>query len=84
MTGALGRGDTVSRVTGSGTTIWVTTRQVTGDRVVVLENPHAPEGMRHLEAGRIIDHGFQPSPEADFALTADALRIIADLMDQDT
>lgn len=70
--------------TTTGTDVWVTTRKSTGDRVVVLDHPQAPEDMRMCEAGRVIDGAFQPAPFAAFGLRAAVLRAIADLVDQET
>lgn len=71
-----------SVTTSTGTNVWVATREATGDRIVVLDNPNAPEDMRMCEAGRVIDRaGFQPAPFAAWALTPEVLRAIADLID---
>lgn len=67
--------------TSTGTDVYVTTREATRDRIVVLDNPAAPEDMRHCEAGRVIDGGFQPAPFAAWALRPEVLRAIADLID---
>ena len=67
--------------TSTGTNIWVATRESTGDRIVVLENPHAPSGMQMTEAGRVIDGGFQPAPFAAWGLRPEALRAIADVIE---
>ena len=71
------------RTTSTGTNVWVTTREVTGDRIVVLDNPAAPEDMRMCEAGRLIDGGFQPAPFAAWALTVEVLRAVADLIEEE-
>ncbi|WP_152185115.1 hypothetical protein [Segeticoccus rhizosphaerae] len=70
--------------TSAGTNVWVTTREATGDRIVVLDNPAAPDDMRMCEAGRVIDGGFQPAPFAAFALSPEVLLAIANILDQET
>lgn len=72
--------------TSTGTTITIEDRHDFVDgkyRAVILDNPNAPEDLRHGEAGRIIGGGFQPAPFAEFALSAEALHIIADLIEQE-
>lgn len=69
--------------TSTGTNVWVTTREATGDRIIVLDNPAAPDDMRMNEAGRILPGGFQPAPFAAFGLTPEALRAIADLTERE-
>lgn len=68
--------------TSTGTNVWVTTREATGDRIVVLDNPAAPDDMRMCEAGRVIGGGFQPAPFAAFGLMPECLRAIADLIER--
>lgn len=48
---------------------------------VVLDHPDAPDDMRHQEAGRVIDGGFQPAPFAEWALRPEMLRALADLIE---
>lgn len=67
--------------TSTGTNIWIATRESTGDRIVVLENPCAPSDMQMTEAGRVIDGGFQPAPFAAWGLSPEALRAIADVIE---
>lgn len=66
--------------TRTGTTISLAP-QAGGYQIVVLDNPAAPPDMRHCEGGRVVDGGFQPAPFAAWALTPEALRIIADLIE---
>lgn len=70
----------------NGTTVDV--KQVDGDQVVILDNPQAPDNMRNVEAGRIVDFGgasgFQPAPFALYALRPEALRVIAGLVEGET
>lgn len=68
--------------TSTGTNVWITTREATGDSIVVLDNPAAPDDMRCTEAGRVLDGGFQPAPFAAFGLTPETLRVIADLIER--
>lgn len=70
------------RTTATGTNVYVTTREATGDLIVVLDNPDAPEDMRMTEAGRIIDGGLQPAPFAAWGLHPATLRVIADLIEE--
>lgn len=72
--------------TSTGTTI--TVEDAHGDRVVICDNPASPEDMRRREVGRITTAagppgglGFQSSMLSVWALTPEALRIIADLVD---
>jgi len=65
--------------TDTGSTISLTDKG--GETMVVLDHPDAPEGMRHCEAGRVIEGGFQPVPFAAYGLTPTALRAIADLIE---
>lgn len=65
-------------ITSTGTTVSV--EDAHGDRVVILDNPAAPDDT-HLESGRIVDGGYQPAFMAAWALTPETLRIIADLIE---
>ncbi|WP_280381025.1 hypothetical protein [Nocardia wallacei] len=51
------------------------------DGTVYLDHPEAPADMRGLEAGRIIDGGFQPAPFAAWGLVPETLRALADLIE---
>jgi hypothetical protein len=51
------------------------------DTLVIVDHPDAPPDMRHKEAGRIVDGGFQPAPLAAFALRPETLRAIATLIE---
>lgn len=75
---------TLHATTRTGTTVWVTTRETTGDRIIVLDNPAAPTDMQMTEAGRIINGGFQPAPFAAWALRPEVLNAIADLIEQES
>lgn len=55
-----------------------------GDTMLLLDHPNAPADMRPTEAGRVIDGGFQPAPFANWALTPEGLRAIADLIEANT
>lgn len=68
--------------TSTGTDVHVTTREATGDRIIVLDNPNAPDDMRMCEAGRVIDGGFQPAPFVAWALSPEVMRAIATLIDE--
>lgn len=71
----------MSRTTSRGTTVTVEDRH--GDRVVMMSNPARPG---EVEAGRIVDvdgvKGFKPSAIMPGALSSEALRIIADLVEE--
>lgn len=54
------------------------------DTVVLLDHPSAPADMRPTEAGRVIDCGFQFTDFADWSLSPEGLRAIADLIDGGT
>ena len=69
-----------SRTTSTGTTITIHTGP--RGRTVVLDHPDAPADMRHTEAGRVIDRGFQPAPFAPFAMSPEVLRHIASLIEE--
>lgn len=71
----------MSHTTSTGTTVTVEDRPA--GRVVVCDNPAAPDDMRHNEVGRIIAGGFQPAPFASWALSPEVLRIVADLAEQE-
>jgi len=71
----------LSATTSTGTTITVEDRPA--GRAVICDNPAAPQDMRHNEVGRVVGGGFQPAPFAAFGLTPEALRIIADLCEQE-
>ena len=49
--------------------------------LIFLENPDAPEDFRKIVAGRAIHGSFQFAPFADFAVSPDVLRKIADLIE---
>lgn len=55
--------------------------QRSGDTVIILDDPAAPEDLRNTEAGRIIMGGFQPAPFAAIAVRPETLRAIADLVE---
>ncbi|MGW5514641.1 hypothetical protein [Nocardia africana] len=65
--------------TDTGTTVCLALKD--GDTLVVLDHPNAPADMRHTEAGRIIDGGFQPYPFATWSAAPSTLRAIADLIE---
>lgn len=65
--------------TSHGTTIDV--KETEHGTIVVLGNPAAPEDMRSIEAGRIINGGFQPAPFSFGAFRPEVLRVIADLIE---
>ena len=66
--------------TSSGTTVDV--QKIDGEQVIILDHPDAPEDMRNIEAGRIVEGmGFQPAPFALFALRPEVLRVIAGLVE---
>lgn len=50
--------------------------------LVVLDNPSAPDGMRDLEAGRVVNGAFQAAMFMDFALRPSVLRAIATLIEE--
>lgn len=66
--------------TSTGTTVTLAERL--GDTVILLDHPNAPAHMRNTEAGRIIDGSFQPAIFAAWSMQPEALRAIADLIDQ--
>lgn len=64
-------------VTAANTTLKV--KRVEGDYRVFASNPDAPEDMREMEVGRIIDGGFQVSPLFGFSgagFTPEALKAL--------
>lgn len=66
--------------TSTGATVRVDT--IDEQTVIILDHPAAPDDMRNLEAGRIVEGmGFQPAPFAEYALRPEMLRAIADLVD---
>lgn len=71
-----------SITTSTGTTITLT--DLDDMTLVHLDHPSAPADMRNMEAGRILDGGFQPAPFADWALTPVTLRAIADLIEAES
>jgi hypothetical protein len=70
----------VKRALSNGTTVSIEPSK--HGPLVILDHTEAPSDMRHLEAGRIIRGGFQPAPLGAFALRAETLRAIADLIDE--
>ena len=72
------------RSTSTGKLIHLVTRRSTGDRVFVVEWPDEPKGKRFLELGRIFEGHFEPIMDAGYALSPEALRIIASLIDEET
>lgn len=66
--------------TSTGTTVTLAERR--GDTVILLDHPNAPADMRNTEAGRIVDGSFQPAIFAAWSMQPEALRTIADLIDQ--
>lgn len=70
-----------TKTTSTGSTITLRDDEHNG-QLVILDHPEAPSDMRDLEAGRVIDGGFQPAPFAAFALSPEALRAIADLIEE--
>jgi hypothetical protein len=72
---------TIFRTTDAGTTIGYFAHPRVGT-LVILDNPAAPADMRHIEAGRLTDAGFQPAPFAAYGMTAAVLRGIADLIEE--
>lgn len=74
--------ETIGPITTSdGTNVWITTRQASRDRILVLENPAAPKEIQIVEAGRIVRGGFQPASFASWAMRPEALRAVADLIE---
>ncbi|MFE3052311.1 hypothetical protein [Nocardia sp. NPDC059239] len=68
--------------TDTGSIVTLTERD--GDIVVLLDHPNAPADMRGVEAGRVIDGGFQPALFAPWGLTPPTLRALADLIEENT
>lgn len=71
---------TQSVTTSTGTTVRI--EEHVGSSLVMLSNPKAPAGMRDIEAGRLIDSGFQPAPFAAFGISPETLRAIATLIEE--
>ena len=65
--------------TATGSTVSINERD--GNAYVVLDHAAAPDDMRHLEAGRVVDGGFQPAPFSAYGLSPTTLRAIADLLE---
>lgn len=63
----------------------VAVEEYSGERLVVLHNPDAPDAFKRIEAGRIITMssgvGFQPAPFLAGLFSPETLRTIADLME---
>ena len=76
--------DDRSRSTSTGKLIHLVTRRSTGDRVFVVERPDKPKDKRFMELGRIFEGHFEPNMDAGYALSPEALRIIASLIDEET
>lgn len=54
-----------------------------GDREVILDHPHAPEDLRDVVVGRVVDGGYQPPfMPPPVAMSPDSLRAIADLIEE--
>jgi hypothetical protein len=49
--------------------------------LIYLANEDAPEGYRRIVAGRVLFGSFQPRPFADYAMSPEVLRKIADLIE---
>lgn len=64
----------------------ITVEEYSGERVVVLHNPGAPDSLKRIEAGRIITMstgaGFQPAPFLAGLFSPDTLRTIAGLIEE--
>lgn len=71
-----------SITTSTGTTITLT--DCDDMTLVLLDAPDAPADMRNLEAGRLVDGGFQPAPFAAWGLVPATLRAIADLIEAES
>lgn len=56
-------------------------------KLLIADHPSAPPDLRHKEIGRITQFdgmlGFQPVARSEWILTAELLRVIADLVDQE-
>lgn len=65
--------------TSTGTT--VSLRDFSGRKLVMLDNPEAPDGIRVVEVGRVIGGGFQPAPFCAGAIMPETLRAIATLIE---
>lgn len=63
----------------------VTIEEYSGERMVILHNPDAPDPFKRIEAGRILTlstgAGFQPAPFLAGLFSPATLRTIADLME---
>ena len=68
------------RTTSTGTTVQIDPSPV--GPLVILRNPNAPEAMREYMAGRLIDGGFQPAPFSECSLSPEALRLLADVIEE--
>jgi hypothetical protein len=55
-----------------------------GGLAVFLDHPDAPEDMRPQSAGRLIDGGWQAHIFMNFAVRAEVLRVLADILDAQT
>lgn len=64
---------------------FIAVQEFPGERVVVLHNPDAPQGLRRVELGTIVSVcggvGFLPDPQLAGLFSPDTLRTIADLME---
>lgn len=72
------------RSTSTGKLIHLVTQRSTGDRIFVVERPDKPKDKRFMELGRIYEGHFQPIMDAGYALSPEALRLIASLIDEET
>lgn len=71
-----------TRTLANGTTITLKEDETGDNLLVILDNPNAPDDMRHHVAGRVTYGGFQPALLSAFAFRPDTLRAIADLIDE--
>lgn len=55
-----------------------------GGLAVFLDHPDAPEDMHPQSAGRLVDGGWQAHIFMTFAVRAEVLRVLADILDAQT
>ena len=53
--------------------VTVTTSARNGHTWISLQDSQAPKNMQNLEIGRVVGGGFQPHPNAEYALSPEVL-----------
>lgn len=77
----------MQRTISTGSTITVSEPRFDGNVLIHADHPDAPADMRNVELGRIAEqpgrgYGFQPAPFSAALLSPEALRTIADMIEE--